>query len=227
MVLAGKLPPTLFRLFMQQLRLKPLRRLPVAFGWLTKRGDAATARWLQPVLRQPAIRRDTVHVLRSISAGRDLMLQAAGCLPAFDRPALVVWAQQDRVMPPEHGRRLAELLPQERWWRYPTATRCCPLISPPTSPRPSRNSPGGDAPRVLMAPRRGCPSGRASLANQYRRCRGRERSDRNDRDACAADCPCPRPRQPRSRSLLTAGHDIRQSGDLGCRDQVLGSADPY
>jgi pimeloyl-ACP methyl ester carboxylesterase len=30
LVLLGKLPPTLFGLFMQQLRLKPLRRLPVA-----------------------------------------------------------------------------------------------------------------------------------------------------------------------------------------------------
>jgi pimeloyl-ACP methyl ester carboxylesterase len=30
----------------------------------------------------------------------------------FDRPALVVWASGDRVMPPERGRRLAELLPQ-------------------------------------------------------------------------------------------------------------------
>jgi hypothetical protein len=33
----------MFGLFMQQLRLKRVRRLPIAFGWLTKRGDAATA----------------------------------------------------------------------------------------------------------------------------------------------------------------------------------------
>jgi hypothetical protein len=32
-------------------------------------------------------------------------------LPAFGRPMLVVWAVGDRVMPPEHGRRLACLLP--------------------------------------------------------------------------------------------------------------------
>jgi pimeloyl-ACP methyl ester carboxylesterase len=29
-------------------------------------------------------------------------------------PALVVWAAEDRLMPPEHGRRLAELLPDAR-----------------------------------------------------------------------------------------------------------------
>jgi pimeloyl-ACP methyl ester carboxylesterase len=114
LVMTGKLPPALFGLFMQQLRLRPLRRLPIAFGWLTMRGDDATARWIRPVLVQPEIRRDTVRVLRAIAAERDLMLEAAEWLPRFDRPALVVWAGDDRVMPPEHGRRLAELLPQGR-----------------------------------------------------------------------------------------------------------------
>ena len=32
----------------------------------------------------------------------------------FDRPALVVWTPEDRVQRPEHGRRLAELLPDAR-----------------------------------------------------------------------------------------------------------------
>jgi pimeloyl-ACP methyl ester carboxylesterase len=113
LVLTGKLSPALFGLFMQQMRLRPLRRLPIAFGWLTKHGDAATARWIKPILQQPEIRRDTVHVLRTISAEPDLMLKAAECLPGFDRPALV-WAREDRVMPPEHGQRLTELLPHGR-----------------------------------------------------------------------------------------------------------------
>jgi pimeloyl-ACP methyl ester carboxylesterase len=111
-VLTGKLPPGLFGLFMQQLRLKPMRRLPFVFGWLTKRGDAITARWLKPLLAQPGIRRDAVRVLRAMGAQRNLMLDAATKLPTFDRPALVVWAEGDRVMPPEHGRRLAKILPQ-------------------------------------------------------------------------------------------------------------------
>ena len=54
------------RAFMQQMRLRAVRRLPIAFGWLTKRGDAATARWIRPVLTQPAIRRDTVRMLRAV-----------------------------------------------------------------------------------------------------------------------------------------------------------------
>jgi pimeloyl-ACP methyl ester carboxylesterase len=114
LALTGKLPPELFGLFMQQMRLRPARRLPVAFGRLTRRGDAATARWMHPVLERPEIRRDAVRMLRAAFADDRLMVRAAECLPGFDRPALVVWARGDRVMPPEHGRRLAELLPRGR-----------------------------------------------------------------------------------------------------------------
>jgi pimeloyl-ACP methyl ester carboxylesterase len=115
---------------MQQMRLKIVRRLPIAFGWLTKRGDAATARWMKPILRQPEIRRDTVKVLRAISAEPKLLLEAAEYLPAFDRPALVVWAENDRVMPPEHGRRLADLLPLGQLVEIPDSYTLLPLDQP-------------------------------------------------------------------------------------------------
>ena len=114
LVRAGKLPPALFGLFMGQMRLRPLRRLPLAFGWLTKRGDGATARSIRPVLERAEIRRDTVRALRAIAADRDLLVKTAERLPGFERPALVVWASEDRVMPPDHGRRLAGLLTQAR-----------------------------------------------------------------------------------------------------------------
>ncbi len=61
LVLSGKLSPAMFGLFMQQLRLRPARRLPIAFGWLTKRGGGATVRWLRPVMTRPEIRRDAVR----------------------------------------------------------------------------------------------------------------------------------------------------------------------
>jgi pimeloyl-ACP methyl ester carboxylesterase len=112
LVYSGKLPPALFGLFMQQLRLRAVRRLPIAFGWLTKRGDAATARWVQPVLRQRAIRRDAVRMLRAAAADKRLLVRAAERLPSFGQPVHVIWAAQDRVMPPAHGRRLASLFPR-------------------------------------------------------------------------------------------------------------------
>jgi pimeloyl-ACP methyl ester carboxylesterase len=130
LVLTGKLPPALFGLFMQQMRLRPLRRLPIAFGWLTKRGDATTARWMRPILQQREIRRDTVRVLRAAAAKKHLMLDAAERLPNYDRPALVVWASGDRVMPPDHGRRLAELLPQGKLIEIPDSYTLLPLDQP-------------------------------------------------------------------------------------------------
>lgn len=44
LLLPGKLPPRMFGLFMQQMRIRAVRRPPIAFGRLTQRGDAATAR---------------------------------------------------------------------------------------------------------------------------------------------------------------------------------------
>ncbi|HMH89987.1 MAG TPA: hypothetical protein VK586_02765 [Streptosporangiaceae bacterium] len=38
-------------------------------------------------------------------------MRAADGLAGFDRPALVAWASEDKVMPPEHGARLAALIP--------------------------------------------------------------------------------------------------------------------
>jgi pimeloyl-ACP methyl ester carboxylesterase len=130
LVLTGKLSPRMFGLFMQQMRLRPLRRLPIAFGWLTKRGDSATARWLEPVLTNAAVRRDLVRVLRAIAADTTLLTRAAECLARFDRPALVVWASQDRVMPLEHGRRLAELLPRGRLVEIDDSYTLVPLDQP-------------------------------------------------------------------------------------------------
>ena len=130
LALIGRLPPRLFGLFMQQMRLRALRRLPIAFGRLTLRGDAATARWVRPVLRQQGIRRDAVRMLRASLSDRQLLVRAAESLPSFDRPALVVWATEDRVMPVEHGRRLARLLPQGRLVEVADSRTLIPLDQP-------------------------------------------------------------------------------------------------
>ncbi|MEU5182319.1 alpha/beta hydrolase [Streptomyces longwoodensis] len=127
---AGKLPPALFGLFMQQMRLRALRRLPVAFGRLTKRGDAATARWTALARRCPAVRRDTVRMLRAAAADPHALLSAADRLPGFREPALVVWADEDRVMPPEHGRRLVDLLPNARLVEVADSYTLVPLDRP-------------------------------------------------------------------------------------------------
>jgi pimeloyl-ACP methyl ester carboxylesterase len=101
-------------LLVRTLGLKPLRRLPVGIGALTKRPvpDAVVDGWLRPLRTDPAIRRDFRHYGTHVR--RDELLEAAQGLRTFDRPALVVWATEDLMMPRAHGRRLAELLPQGR-----------------------------------------------------------------------------------------------------------------
>ncbi len=108
--LATRLPGGLNALA-QPLRLRALRRLPFTYGWMTKRPipHAITDAWLHPLLTQREIRRDLTKYVRTSKKGD--MLVAAERLRSFDRPALVIWAKEDRVMPPAHGRRLAELLP--------------------------------------------------------------------------------------------------------------------
>jgi pimeloyl-ACP methyl ester carboxylesterase len=132
LVAAGRLAPGLFGLFMQQMRFRAVRRLPIAFGWLTKRGDALVQGWMRPVLAQAGIRRDTVRVLRAVAASArgGLLVATAERLPEFKHPALVVWASEDRVMPPEHGGRLAALLPDGRLVEVEDSYTLIPLDQP-------------------------------------------------------------------------------------------------
>ncbi len=95
-------------------RFDRLRRLPLTYGPLSRKPVPREVmdRWFAPALQQRAIRRDLrKYVLGAAQARREL-LAAADALRVFDRPALVAWASEDRLMPLEHGRRLAELLPQ-------------------------------------------------------------------------------------------------------------------
>jgi pimeloyl-ACP methyl ester carboxylesterase len=93
---------------------RALRRLPIAYGLVTKRpvDHAVTDAWLRPFLTTRGVRRDTGKLLRGISK-RDT-LAAAERLRAFDRPALLAWAPEDRAFPIEHARRLAAILPRAR-----------------------------------------------------------------------------------------------------------------
>ncbi|MFD4903376.1 alpha/beta fold hydrolase [Streptomyces sp. NPDC058411] len=101
------------RLAFALLKLKPMRRTPLTWGWMSKRPVPHDVMddWLRPLWTSAAIRRD----LRAYIVGvppRDVLLGWAEALRTFDRPALVVWAAEDKVMPPAHGRRLAEMLPK-------------------------------------------------------------------------------------------------------------------
>ncbi|MDG9717546.1 alpha/beta hydrolase [Streptomyces sp. DH24] len=101
-------------LLVRVLGLKPLRRLPVGIGALTRHPvpDEIVDGWLRPLRTDPAIRRDFRHYGTHVR--RTELLEAVEGLCRFDKPALVVWATEDVMMPREHGTRLAGLLPRGR-----------------------------------------------------------------------------------------------------------------
>ncbi|MFF3670840.1 alpha/beta fold hydrolase [Microtetraspora malaysiensis] len=112
--LAAKVPGGLLAT-MQLLRTEPMRRMPAGWGWMSKRPvprDVMDS-WFRPARTQRAIRRDLAKYTGSIPPRREL-LETADRMRSFDRPVLVAWAIEDRLMPREHGRRLAELFPDAR-----------------------------------------------------------------------------------------------------------------
>jgi pimeloyl-ACP methyl ester carboxylesterase len=106
--------PGLMWMLLQPMRFRPPRRLPIAFGWLTKRpiDRAAEDSYILPVLHDAAVRADT----RAFIKGADVAQTnaAADRLPQFDKPALIAWAADDRVFPVADAHRLAADLPQSR-----------------------------------------------------------------------------------------------------------------
>lgn len=114
LTLSARLPP-LLNGAAQSMRLAPLRRLPIAFGWATERPipDDVTGAWMRPVATDKRIRRDAAKHLRALDP-KDT-LAAADRLGSFDKPAIVAWGAQDRFFPVDYGRRLAERLPKGRF----------------------------------------------------------------------------------------------------------------
>jgi pimeloyl-ACP methyl ester carboxylesterase len=128
LLLIGKIPGGVGAM-VSSLRLRPLRKLPLAYGWMSKRVTRERLdEWLEPLLTQRSIRRDFRKFIRAEGPAR--VPDATRRLREFDRPALVVWAKEDRVMPPEHGRRLAELLPQGRLVEVEDSYTLIPIDQP-------------------------------------------------------------------------------------------------
>lgn len=97
------------------LQIPAARRLPIAYGKLTKRPieRAVTDAWAAPSRRSAAIRRDLRAVLRGVDSRH--LLEAVPRLRAFDKPVTLAWAREDRlVFPPSVAERLAADFPRAR-----------------------------------------------------------------------------------------------------------------
>jgi pimeloyl-ACP methyl ester carboxylesterase len=96
------------------MRARRLRRLPIAYGWLSNEPPEPEAddSYVLPVLTDGGVRRD----LRKVLSGLDpkYTLDAAAKLAGFDKPVLIAWSVDDRFFPPAHAERLAKLIPNAR-----------------------------------------------------------------------------------------------------------------
>ena len=106
--------PGAFYLLAQSLRIRPMRRLPIAFGWLTKRpiDRAAEDSYLLPAMTSGAVRHDTKKFIRG--ADHSITNAAADRLGEFGKPALIAWSREDRAFPVEDANSLAAALPDSR-----------------------------------------------------------------------------------------------------------------
>lgn len=127
--LAGRLPGGIFPVA-QSLRVPLLWRLPMTFGRMTKRPIPKQVRtsWIVGIRTQRGVRRDLAAYVRTSDFGE--LEQASLALARFARPTLILWASQDRVMPPEHGRRLAAMIPDATLVEIDDACTLLPLDRP-------------------------------------------------------------------------------------------------
>lgn len=117
-------------LLVQALRLRALHRLPITFGWVSKRPmpEVVVESCLRPSRRDPAIRADLSRFLRAVH--RRHTLAAAEAFPRFTKPVLLAWAAQDRLFPIELAHRVARLLPDARVEPIPDSYTFVPLDQP-------------------------------------------------------------------------------------------------
>lgn len=109
--LSGRVPGGVWQ-GAQAMRFGPMWRLPLTFGRMAKHPIPRPVRdeWFAPLRSSRQIRRDLRRFVRSVDAAE--LTSVTERLTEFDRPALVVWARDDKIMPPEHAERLADLLPK-------------------------------------------------------------------------------------------------------------------
>jgi pimeloyl-ACP methyl ester carboxylesterase len=108
-----------------------LRRLPFVFGQMTKRGipDELMRDWMEP-LRKKEIRRDLRRYAGDAMRGKHDLARASAALPSFEKPVLVVWDKEGKMMPNEAGRALADSFPNSRYVELPDCFTLIPEDQP-------------------------------------------------------------------------------------------------
>jgi pimeloyl-ACP methyl ester carboxylesterase len=112
------------------LRPRRAQRLPMTFGWLSKRplGPPLVQAFLRPAQRHRRIRHELAAILRTIS--NRFTLNAAVRFGEFDKPVLIAWAPEDRLFPFRHAERMADAFPHARLERIEDSYTFVPIDQP-------------------------------------------------------------------------------------------------
>ncbi len=113
LILAARLPGGVAAL-MQPMRVRAMRRTPLAFGLLSKHriDDEALESYASPAIKSRAIRRDLAKAMKDIDPR--YTLEAATKFASFERPVLLAWAREKAFFPVKHAERLAHDFPFAR-----------------------------------------------------------------------------------------------------------------
>jgi len=113
--IAAHVPQATIPALFAPMRLRAVRRAPIAYGWLTHRpiDPTAEATYILPVLRSAGVRRD---MQRAIGHGfrREQTLAASEKFAGFEPPVLIAWSRDDRFFKPEYAQRLHDAFPDAR-----------------------------------------------------------------------------------------------------------------
>jgi pimeloyl-ACP methyl ester carboxylesterase len=113
-VLAASRVPGLRTSLTASMRLRALRAMPFAFGWLSKHGvdrEAADS-YLRSLISNRAVRHDLTKVIKDIRP--EHTIEASKRFGDFEQPVLVVWTREKDFFPAAHGERLARDFPNAR-----------------------------------------------------------------------------------------------------------------
>ncbi len=94
----------------------------------TKIPDELVASWMQPALRDPAVKHDVKKV--TVGMNKRYTLEAAEKLRSAELPILLTWAPGDKLFPISYAERLARETPNARIVEIPDANTFVPLDQP-------------------------------------------------------------------------------------------------
>jgi pimeloyl-ACP methyl ester carboxylesterase len=106
--------PGVLRAMLEPMRIPAARRLPIAYGGLTKRPVPRDVMdgWTLRALKDAGVLRDLRKVLLGIDPA--VLLDNAPKLAQFGKPVLLAWGSEDKFFPVAHAHRLAAIFPDAR-----------------------------------------------------------------------------------------------------------------